>query len=84
MRMLGGSGMWEIFVPELLPGTCYKYEIRARDGDLLLKADPFATVTETPPGTASVVYQTTQPFADGAWMKATRRARSVALPDLDL
>ena len=28
MRMLGGSGIWEIFVPDLAPGTRYKYEIR--------------------------------------------------------
>jgi 1,4-alpha-glucan branching enzyme len=69
MRLLGGSGVWEVFVPDLQPGTRYKYEIRARDGSLLLKTDPFATWMEVPPGTASVVYQVTQPFGDGKWMK---------------
>ena len=37
MRTLGSSGVWEIFVPEVGEGTKYKFEIRTRDGDLLLK-----------------------------------------------
>ncbi len=49
MRTLGSSGVWEIFVPEVGEGTKYKYEIRTRDGDLLLKSDPFATLMEVPP-----------------------------------
>jgi 1,4-alpha-glucan branching enzyme len=69
MRMLGGSGIWEVFVPELAPGTRYKYEIRTRDGALLLKTDPFATWMEVPPSTASIVYKLSQPFSDDAWMK---------------
>src|SRR5271163_647377 len=52
MRMLGASGVWEIFVPDLSPGTRYKYEIRTREGALTLKTDPFATWMEVPPGTA--------------------------------
>jgi 1,4-alpha-glucan branching enzyme len=69
MRMLDGSGIWEIFVPDLMSGTRYKYEIRTRDGAQMLKTDPFATWMEVPPGTASVVYKITQPFSDAAWMK---------------
>ncbi|HXN86684.1 MAG TPA: 1,4-alpha-glucan branching protein GlgB, partial [Candidatus Binataceae bacterium] len=69
MRMLGGSGVWEVFVPDLQPGTRYKYEIRGRDGSTFLKTDPFATWMEVPPGTASVVYNVTQPFGDAAWIK---------------
>ncbi len=69
MRMLGASGIWEIFVPDLAPGTRYKYEIRTRDGALMLKTDPFATWMEVPPGTASVVFKATQPFTDQEWIK---------------
>ena len=69
MRMLGGSGIWEIFVPDLASGARYKYEIRTRDGALLLKTDPFATWMEVPPSTASIVYKLSQPFSDDAWMK---------------
>jgi 1,4-alpha-glucan branching enzyme len=70
MRMLGSSGIWEIFIPELASGTRYKYEIRTDNGGLLLKADPFATHTECPPGTASVVFQSGHRFYDGPWIEA--------------
>ncbi len=68
MRVLGSSGVWELFVPEAGAGTRYKYEIRTRDGGLLLKADPFATLMETPPATASVVFQSSYRFNDREWM----------------
>ena len=28
MRVLGSSGIWEIFIPERRPGRTYKFEIR--------------------------------------------------------
>src|SRR5215472_6089646 len=42
MRALGSSGIWELFVPGVEPGVCYKYEIVGADGELRLKADPYA------------------------------------------
>ena len=70
MRMLGGSGIWESFVPDIKPGTRYKYEIRTADGALLLKTDPYATEMEIPPGTASVVFNSQHTYYDGAWLEA--------------
>ncbi|HEX8977730.1 MAG TPA: 1,4-alpha-glucan branching protein GlgB [Solirubrobacteraceae bacterium] len=55
MRSLGSGGIWELFLPEVGPGARYKYEILSADGELLLKADPYAQETELPPKTASVV-----------------------------
>ncbi len=55
MRLHPGAGIWEIFLPGVGPGTAYKYEIKARNGSILLKADPFAFQSELPPRTASVV-----------------------------
>jgi 1,4-alpha-glucan branching enzyme len=55
MRLHPGAGIWEIFLPGVEPGALYKYEIKTRDGDILLKADPFALQAEPPPFTASVV-----------------------------
>jgi 1,4-alpha-glucan branching enzyme len=50
------SGVWELFLPELDPGTIYKYEILGADDRLTpLKADPFAFTSELRPRTASVV-----------------------------
>ncbi|HTY53801.1 MAG TPA: 1,4-alpha-glucan branching protein GlgB [Candidatus Binataceae bacterium] len=73
MRMLGSSGVWEVFVPELAPGEIYKYEIRTADHHLILKSDPFAQATECPPATASKVYQSSYRFKDNVWM--AERAR---------
>jgi 1,4-alpha-glucan branching enzyme len=46
MRSLGSSGIWEVFVPGVDSGAAYKFEIRAQDGALLQKADPFAFAAE--------------------------------------
>jgi 1,4-alpha-glucan branching enzyme len=69
MRMLGGSGVWELFIPDLEPGTMYKYEIRARGSSPFLKADPYAVLMEVPPDTSSIVYQSTYKFRDQKWLK---------------
>jgi 1,4-alpha-glucan branching enzyme len=55
MRLHPGAGIWEIFLPDVSPGALYKYEIKTRDGEILLKADPYAFAAERPPQTASVV-----------------------------
>jgi 1,4-alpha-glucan branching enzyme len=77
MRVLGGSGIWELFIPGLEPGAIYKYEIRTGDGSLLLKSDPYAMRMEAPPETASIVYQSSYQFGDGEWLKA-RAARDLS------
>ncbi len=74
MRSLGSSGIWELFIPELQIGLRYKFEIRTAEGNLLLKADPFAEATEQPPATASLTYATKYQFSDNQWM-AARAAR---------
>jgi 1,4-alpha-glucan branching enzyme len=73
MRVRGGSGVWELFIPGLEPGCLYKYEIRNRDtGEILLKTDPYGQRFELRPRTAGVV---TAPdrfdWSDGDWL-ATR------------
>jgi 1,4-alpha-glucan branching enzyme len=56
MRMLGSSGLWELFVPENLKHCSYKYEIIGADGNLRLKSDPYAHYFEGSPNNASVVW----------------------------
>jgi len=57
MRAIGSTGIWELFVPDVGPGTRYKFEVRPGSGGArLLKADPLAFRTEAPPQTASVVH----------------------------
>jgi 1,4-alpha-glucan branching enzyme len=56
MRLRRECGVWEIFLPGVLAGARYKFELLASDGRLLpQKADPFARQTELRPATASVV-----------------------------
>ncbi|HET8781278.1 MAG TPA: 1,4-alpha-glucan branching protein GlgB [Pyrinomonadaceae bacterium] len=69
MRMLGGSGVWELFIPELTQGLLYKFEMHGQGNLPFLKADPYAQFTEVPPDTSSVVYQSTYKFRDAKWMK---------------
>ena len=77
MRSLGSSGIWELFVPDVAEGSRYKYEIRAQDGSLLLRADPYAFAAEVPPQTASVVHRSRhewqRPGVDGARSASTAR-----------
>ncbi|WP_083418990.1 1,4-alpha-glucan branching protein GlgB [Pseudofrankia sp. BMG5.36] len=68
MRSLGHTGIWELFVPGIDTGTRYKYEILGFDGVWRQKADPMAMHTETPPATASVVYESDYSWSDEAWM----------------
>ena len=51
-----GGGIWEGYAKSLKKYDTYKFSIETQSGDVLLKADPFATHTETPPATASKIY----------------------------
>ena len=74
MRSLGGSGVFELFVPGVEPLALYKFELLTHDGALRLKTDPLARSMEVPPGTASRVplpdeYQ----WHDQAWLESRSR-----------
>jgi 1,4-alpha-glucan branching enzyme len=56
MRLRRECGVWEIFLPSVLVGARYKFELLDREGRLLpQKADPYARQAELRPATASVV-----------------------------
>ncbi len=63
------SGIWEGFIPGLGKGTIYKYRITTPDGKKLDKGDPFAMLWETPPATASIVWQHDYDWKDADWQK---------------
>src|SRR5215210_1857280 len=69
MRMLGTSGVWELFIPKLTERILYKFEIQLKKGPPFLKADPYAQYTEVPPDTSSIVYDSKYKFRDTKWMK---------------
>jgi 1,4-alpha-glucan branching enzyme len=69
MHSLGGSGIWEIFIPGIGRGTRYKYAIHGKDGRWVDHADPMAQATETPPLTASVIWRSEFQWSDERWMQ---------------
>ncbi|MDP9020120.1 MAG: 1,4-alpha-glucan branching protein GlgB [Actinomycetota bacterium] len=80
MRTLGSSGVWELFVPGIEPGTRYKYEILTQQGHLRVKADPLAFATEAAPGTASVVTESSHRWGDDEWLRQRRATDPLRRP----
>ncbi|MFE3445193.1 1,4-alpha-glucan branching protein GlgB [Nocardia sp. NPDC059180] len=83
MRSLGSSGIWEVFVPGVGPGTRYKYRVHGADGRIVDHADPVAFATEVPPATASVITESHYVWSDDAWL-ATRAATEPARAPLSV
>ncbi|MBQ6660649.1 MAG: 1,4-alpha-glucan branching protein GlgB [Lachnospiraceae bacterium] len=70
MRRLGGSGIFELFIPDVVAGDLYKFELKAKGGLTYLKADPYANAAELRPGTASRVADLRNfEWTDGEYMK---------------
>ncbi|PKM94188.1 MAG: 1,4-alpha-glucan branching enzyme [Firmicutes bacterium HGW-Firmicutes-1] len=70
MRLLGQSGIYELFVPGLDINTKYKFEIKTREDYLLKKSDPYGNYAEMRPDTASIVTDVNSyKWKDTKWMK---------------
>jgi 1,4-alpha-glucan branching enzyme len=81
LRAIGGSGIWQGFVPGLDQGTVYKYHVRSRLGGFSVdKADPYAFRQETPPHTGSVVWDLGYEWSDQEWMSRRRERNSLGAP----
>ena len=81
LRQHGSSGVWEGFIPGVKKGSNYKYFITSRYNNFTAeKADPFAVASETPPKTASVVWDLAYDWADSDWMKARGKANALNSP----
>ena len=81
MRSLGGSGIWEIFVPGVTGGTHYKFEIRGPHGDVFLKTDPYGFFAQHDLRTACLVTDLDRyGWSDSAWMAARARHDAYAEP----
>ena len=82
MRKRGASGVWEIFLPGIVEGETYKYEIVGADGALLpLKADPVGFGAQHAPETASVVRDISgYGWRDGDWMERRAARHDLGAP----
>ncbi len=83
MRKLGGSGVWELFIPAVGAGALYKFEIRTPGGRARVKTDPMARFMEQSPGHASIVNaRDTYTWRDAEWMAARAERDPVREPML--
>src|SRR6185295_10592582 len=81
MSVRGGSGVWELFVPGVLPGVKYKYHVISRHrGYRADKADPFAFYAETPPRRASLVWDLEYDWWDADWVLARQEKHALSAP----
>ncbi len=81
MRVLGRSGVWELFIPGLGPDTIYKYEIRTRSGELRLKTDPLAFRMELRPRNAGLVCSLhSYDWQDQTWQAARGKIQAADAP----
>lgn len=75
------SGIYEIFIPGVKPGALYKYEIKVKGGNVILKADPYGQQSEMPPATASVVPEVqSYQWQDEKWMKERKKYAKKDVP----
>jgi 1,4-alpha-glucan branching enzyme len=69
MRVLGGSGVWELFIPDVKPGALYKFEIVTREHAIRVKTDPYASKMQQSPETAAIVEaESSYQWRDAVWM----------------
>ncbi len=81
MRVLGSSGVWEIFIPGLAEGELYKFQVKTKEGFILDKTDPYGTEMEHRPRTASRVnFLRDFEWKDEEWMSQRREADHLGEP----
>lgn len=74
------SGIWEGFIPGIKTGEAYKYGIVTKSGEYLEKLDPMGLFCETPPKTASIVWNTYKVWNDQSWMTDRKVKNSMSAP----
>lgn len=73
---VGESGIWSGIVPAASVGDRYKFELRSREGQWLVRGDPFARRIEIPPANAGIIAGgSTHRWGDGDW-RAARAKRN--------
>jgi 1,4-alpha-glucan branching enzyme len=76
-----GSGVWEGFLPDAAIGMRYKYRItNASSGHVFEKGDPFARCWETPPNTATIIWEDDYKWSDKTWMNKRGKLQSHNAP----
>ena len=70
MRVIGSSGIWELFIPGISENEIYRFSIHTNSGQFLEKSDPFQFFGEIRPQTASVIRDMERyRWNDDEWIK---------------
>ncbi len=78
---LDSSGIWEGFIPGIKPGALYKYYVRSGSNNYeAAKSDPFGFAHQSPPETATYVWELDYEWKDSSWMESRAEANSLAAP----
>lgn len=81
MRKHISCGIWDIFMPDLVEGEYYKFEIKTQDDHILSKADPIGTYAEIRPKTASIVFDINHyQWNDAEWMNYREHSNTYDKP----
>lgn len=80
LRVLGSSGVWELFRPGFAADGLYKFRVHGVDGSITDRADPMAFATEVPPHTASKVFVSEYVWNDATWMTQRAAGNPVSEP----
>ncbi|MDB4946193.1 MAG: 1,4-alpha-glucan (glycogen) branching enzyme GH3-type [Labilithrix sp.] len=80
LASIGESGLFAARVTGATPGHRYRYRIHTRSGEVVDKADPFATAAEVSPGTASVITSLGYAWGDATWMESRSQGARLDLP----
>jgi 1,4-alpha-glucan branching enzyme len=81
LQQRGSSGIWEGFIPKVRQGEAYKYHVVSRyHGYEKDKADPFSFHAETPPHTASIVWNLDYEWNDRNWMTSRGPRNALTAP----
>jgi 1,4-alpha-glucan branching enzyme len=69
MRSCGGTGVWELFLPQAKADDFYRFEIRGKNGEVMVKNDPYANLFQKRPANAGVVTTpSSHIWEDQQWM----------------
>ena len=81
LQQIGTTGIWYGVFEDIKDGTLYKYSITAPDGNVYLRADPYALEAELRPGTASVVReQKKYKWSDKRYISARAKRNNLQSP----
>ncbi len=76
-----GGGIWQGFAPGVMSGAHYKYWVESKLNDYkAAKADPIGFFHDTPPETASIIWDLNYQWGDDEWIQRRHDANSLDAP----